>query len=128
MARDRKAPASLKAAAAVGKIKTMVLQDQYPAAIKELERSFFASGAAPEFASYGAARAEATFLMGVSYQKQGGKPNLEHAEIWFLRTAVLYRGQPSIYRDACTELQTVYKALSRPDRAAEWGRRAKASG
>jgi tetratricopeptide (TPR) repeat protein len=127
VARDRNAPPSLKADATVGKIKTMVLQEQYAAAIKELERSFFSSGAADELASYGAARAEATLLMGVSYQKQGGKPNLEHAEIWFLRTAVLYRAQPSIYRDACKELQTVYKALSRADRAAEWGRRAKSS-
>ncbi len=127
VARSRKATPALVAAASVGRIKTMVLQEQYPAAIKDLERSFFAAGASPELASYGKARAEATFLMGISYQKQGGKPNLEHAEIWLLRTAVLYRAQPSIYRDACKELENVYKTLGRAERAVEWGRRARAS-
>jgi len=127
VARDRKAPDSLKAQALVGRANVMVLQEQYDAAIRELQSTFF-ENPSPELLEYSKARAEASYLMGVCYAKQGGKPNLENAEIWLLRTAVLYRAHASVYSNACKELSSVYKALGRDDRASDWERRAGASG
>ena len=62
--------------------------------------------------------------MGVCYKGLTGKGNLEKAEIWLLKAAVLYRHHKDIYVNSCNELVDVYKQLGRTERATEWGRRA----
>jgi hypothetical protein len=63
--------------------------------------------------------------MGVSYKNLPGKENLEKAEIWLLKTAVLFRQHKNIYKDSCSALADVYKQLGRSERATEWEKRAK---
>lgn len=123
VANNRKTPPSLKVAAVVGRIDVIVSQKQYDTAVSELEKNFF-SGSAGQGLDYGKSRARATYLMGVCHKEIPGKPNLEKAEIWLLKAAVLYRHHKDIYRNSCGKLAEVYKQLGRADRATEWGRRA----
>ncbi|MEE3181478.1 MAG: hypothetical protein VX288_06180 [Planctomycetota bacterium] len=122
VANDRKAPASLKVDALIGRIEVIASQKQYDKAIADLEKHFFAATA--QVVDYGKARARASYLMGLSYKNLPGKENLEKAEIWLLKTAVLFRQHKSIYKDSCSALADVYKQLGRSERATEWGKRA----
>ncbi len=123
VANTRKAPGSLKVAAVVGRIDVIVSQKQYDKAISDLEKTFF-TGSTTQGLDYGKSRARATYLMGVCYKGLTGKGNLEKAEIWLLKAAVLYRHHKDIYVNSCNELVDVYKQLGRTERATEWGRRA----
>ena len=123
VANNRKAPDSLKVAAVVGRIDVIVSQKQYDKAISDLEKTFF-TGSTARGLDYGKSRAKATYLMGVCYKGLTGKGNLEKAEIWLLKAAVLYRHHKDIYVNSCNGLVDVYKQLGRTERATEWGRRA----
>ncbi len=123
VANDRKAPTGLKVEALIGRIEVIASQKQYDKAIADLEKNFFSPSA--QVLNYGKARAKAAYLMGFSYKNLPGKENLEKAEIWLLKTAVLFRQHKSIYIDSCTALADVYKQLGRAERATEWGKRAK---
>ena len=123
VANSRKAPAALKVDALIGRIEVIASQKQYDKAIADLEKNFFSTNA--QVVDYGRARARASYLMGVSYKNLPGKENLEKAEIWLLKTAVLFRQHKSIYKDSCSALADVYKQLGRSERATEWGKRAK---
>ena len=123
VARKSSAPPAVQAAAAVGRIEVLVLQKQYPNAVRDLQSAFF-DAPKPALASYSESRAKATLLMGVALKEQGGKENLEKAEIWLLRTAVIYKGHSAVYKEACKNLAAVYGSLGRADRATEWQRRA----
>jgi len=122
VASDRRAPESIQLEAKVGRIEVLVRQEQYDPAIRDLDKEFFANPAPSELA-YTAARARATLMMGLAYKKKGGKEDIERAEIWLLRTAVLYAAHPTTYKQACSELAEVYEALGRNDRAQQWKRR-----
>ena len=124
VANDRKAPLSLKTDAVVGRIGVIVSQKQFDKAISDLDKNFFSGSTAARSLNYGKSRARATYLMGVCYKGLTGKGNLEKAEIWLLKAAVLYRHHKEVYRNSCTELADVYKQLGRADRATEWGKRA----
>ena len=123
VANSRKAPAALKVDALIGRIEVIASQKQYDKAIADLEKNFFSANA--QVVDYGKARARASYLMGASYKNLPGKENLEKAEIWLLKTAVLFRQHKSIYKDSCSALADVYKQLGRSERATEWGKRAK---
>tara|TARA_B100000809_G_scaffold163765_1_gene161127 strand:- start:1756 stop:2748 length:993 start_codon:yes stop_codon:yes gene_type:complete len=123
VANSRKAPAALKVDALIGRIEVIASQKQYDKAIADLEKNFFSTNA--QVVDYGKARARASYLMGFSYKNLPGKENLEKAEIWLLKTAVLFRQHKSIYKDSCSALADVYKQLGRSERATEWGKRAK---
>ena len=123
VANSRKAPAALKVDALIGRIEVIASQKQYDKAIADLEKNFFSATA--QVVDYGKARAKAAYLMGVSYKNLPGKENLEKAEIWLLKTAVLFRQHKSIYKDSCSALADVYKQLGRSERATEWEKRAK---
>ena len=123
VANSRQAPDSLKVAAVVGRIDVIVSQKQYDKAISDLEKTFF-TGSTTRGLDYGESRAKATYLMGVCYKGLTGKGNLEKAEIWLLKAAVLYRHHKDIYVKSCNGLVDVYKQLGRTERATEWGRRA----
>ena len=123
VANSRKAPAALKVDALIGRIEVIASQKQYDKAIADLEKNFFSTNA--QVVDYGKARARASYLMGASYKNLPGKENLEKAEIWLLKTAVLFRQHKSIYKDSCSALADVYKQLGRSERATEWGKRAK---
>lgn len=125
VASDRQAPPELVVTAKVGRLEVLVGQEQYDAAIDDLKKTFFDAPGEAELA-YTRARARATYLLGLCYEKKGDKPNLERAEIWYLRTAVLYATYPEVYRDAAGALARVYQALGRADRAQDWAAKAKA--
>ena len=124
VANNRNSPPTLKVVAVVGRIDVIVAQKQFDKAISDLDKNFFSGSAAAQKLVYGESRARATYLMGICYRGLTGKENLEKAEIWLLKAAVLYRSHKDVYRDSCTGLADVYKQLGRADRATEWGKRA----
>jgi hypothetical protein len=118
VARAAQAPPALKQQAVVGRSQAFLLQNQPQQAIKELEAEFFSATSGE--AGYTPGRAEATLLMGRAHAALGGKENLEHAEIWFLRAVALYRKQGETYAQACALLTDVYTKLGQKSRADDW--------
>lgn len=123
VARSSQASLSLAQEALVGKARALILQKDYRGAVGELEKEFF-SNSKPGQLLYNQPRAEACYLIGSALKAQGGKENLELAEIWYLRTAAIFSNHASVYRRACKDLADVYTQLGRTDRAEEWKRRA----
>ncbi|HVR76230.1 MAG TPA: tetratricopeptide repeat protein [Planctomycetota bacterium] len=119
VARSRDANASLKNRARVARARVLLLQENPQGVIKELGDSFFNSPRPGEI-DYSPERAEATLLMGKAFLAQGGKENLEQAEIWLLRVPAIYRKEPRVYQEACDLLVEVYEKLGDPARVAEW--------
>lgn len=117
--RSRDADASLKNRARVARARVLLLQENPQGAMKELLEGFFNSPKPGEI-DYSPERAEATLLMGKALMVQGGKENLEQAEIWLLRVPAIYRKEPRVYQEACDSLVEVYEKLGNPARAAEW--------
>lgn len=119
VAKSGQAPVRLKQQAIVGRSQAFLLQNQPQQVPKELGDEFF-SNQKPGEIGYTPERAEATLLMGRAYAAQGGKENLEQAEIWFLRAVALYRKQGETYTQACELLSDVYTKLANKGRADEW--------
>jgi tetratricopeptide (TPR) repeat protein len=120
--RSREAPLSLKQAAMVGRGRALLGQQQYAQAITEMT-DFFFKDPKPGDLVFSEARADATLIVGRAYKAQGGRQNLEQAEIWLLRVPALYRAHGEAHRQAAKELVEVYTAMNRKDRADEWRRR-----
>jgi hypothetical protein len=122
------APLPVRQKAMVWRAKAFLLQKQPDQVIKELNTEFFENAKAGEL-SYGPERAEATLLMGKAYQAQGGKENLEQAEIWFLRVVALFRKDLELQAQAQDALVDVYTQLGNKPRADEWkGRKGAGAG
>jgi hypothetical protein len=119
VAKSAQAPVALKQKAIVGRSMAFLVQNQPQQVPKELMDEFFSSQKPGEI-GYTPERAEATLLMGKAYAAQGGKENLEQAEIWFLRAVALYRKQGPTYTQACALLSDVYTKLGNKGRADEW--------
>ena len=123
---NNRAPADLRQEAVVGGVRALLQQKQASRAIEELDAGFFGRVKAADLA-YNESRAWATHLMGKAHSAQGGRANLESAELWFLKVTALYGTYPKVYREAAKELIDVYTKLGRADRAAEWRKRAAGS-
>jgi hypothetical protein len=119
VAKAIQAPIWLRQQAIVGRSQAFLLQNQPQQVPKELGDEFFNTSKSGEI-GYTPERAEATLLMGKAYAAQGGKENLEQAEIWFLRAVALYRKQGETYAQACQLLSDVYTKLGNKGRADEW--------
>jgi len=121
-AESRRAPLFLRQEAMIGRAGVLYTQKNYKNVVEELEKGFF-SALNGEIV-FNRFRAQATLLTGKAYKAQGGKENLENAEIWFLKVAALYGNFPSEVRVAAGGLAEVYDELGRKDRAAAWRSRA----
>jgi hypothetical protein len=120
VAKSSQAPTKVRQQAVVCRAQAFLLQNQPQQAQKELQDEFFPSTPKAGEIAYTPERAEATILMGKAYAAQGGKENLEQAEIWGLRVVALYRKQADTYAQACVFLSDVYSKLGNKARADEW--------
>jgi hypothetical protein len=127
VAGSRTAPASMRRDALAGRAEVQIHQEQYAAAIKDLEDSFFKS-ARPEDAVFDVARARATLLIGLAHKGQGGTENLQRAEIWLLKVTGLYGAFPSVVQEAAGHLADVYEKLGNQERARQWREKAPKKG
>lgn len=116
---NRQASGRLVQEAMVGYGRTQLAQEQYGALIQKLDEWFFGRSRTRDV-DFGPARGEATLLMGRAYQGQGGKENLEQAEIWLLKAAVLHGSDGRVLREASQELAKLYDDMGQKDRAAQW--------
>jgi tetratricopeptide (TPR) repeat protein len=119
VARNTAAPPRLRQRAHVLRARALLLQGQHAQAQKDLEANFFAPSKAAEV-DYSPERATATLLMGRALLAQGGKENMEQAEVWFLRVSALFKKYGDVYAQACDGLAETYEKLGRADRASEW--------
>lgn len=120
---DRSTPTEVKQEATVLRARVFVKQSQFPQARELLERSFLDSGA------YSEQYAAACVVMGDTYRLEGGKSNLQEAELWYLRATLFGKSDQRTFQEAAASLVNVYAALGMDGRASEWkGRLERASG
>ena len=118
--RDNKAPKSARSEARVGRAACFVTVKDYGKARAEIEREFLKKK--PDYDEY---YARACNVMGDAYRLEGGKENLQQAEIWYLKTTCLFSQYPDVYREAVRNLVSVYDKLGDSKKAEDWKKRLK---
>lgn len=120
---DRKAPQEAREEATIVMAMSYNVGEDYPRARSTIEGAFLkASG---KEVAYSANYGRALNLMGDSYRLQGGKENLQLAEIWYLKTTCFFKKSPSVFRAAAQGLAEVYDKLGEKNRAQEWSAKLK---
>jgi len=120
---DRKAPRSVQNEAIVIRAASFNVVKDYKQAVAEIRKNFFNKRGDNGGTQYDESYARACNVMGDAYRFQGGKGNLQQAEIWYLRTTCFFKTYPAEYRVAVGHLVEVYDGLGDKKRSEQWKKR-----